>query len=562
MTIFTPDGRNEGPEGSIALRSFFNELFLEREAAISQGSDGDSDSCGSESVSFSRVATGDESSDCDSASCTISLSSDEETVTTADLVKHGNEETKDATLHRGSFHSRQRQPKFSISPDNAAGIRSGSKTELMISSYYSLSASAHSLGSRTGISSTTVGNWRSSLHKHRASLASRQVDRNNHKDSRWSTCPLNAPNNSQSNLVKQYDFGFVNDSMHVRKIRRSKSGMTKRFNKNKTFRGKTEQGGLSLADSSTRTIDSEVRLANEASSDEDSSDGEEFYEDDEASLSSFTDSFVSSRGNTTIGSTCTLGSSLDFGSRYKIRTKNPESSARVLPSRTKSGGDLPRLPHRTWDDPSFNLSDPSFNFSETFEPLKGDSSSHRGGFQKTKMRRSLSDDISITAALGRWTATITNKDPDSPNNNSGMFPALPRRSPSLSGSSERLSKKTEGKLRKISSRSTGRYSNHSNDSSEFSDSDSESSSNFHNSFACDSESSLSATMATTALSTKVSSNCYMLSSSSAHSPRLSIPESLMKLPHHSFHGSSTTSTKTINRGLQNPGKSLLTTSRA
>ncbi len=576
MAILTPESRSNDPEGSIALRDFFNELFEERAAAMNRSSSLDSDS--------------------------VSLSSDEETANSADNLITSRDNSR---RHRHRGRKPQRSRIISVSPDNAAGFRRQSRTKLVISSYhnplnksghnacrkYSLSASAHSLGSRTGISSTSVGNWRSSLHKHRKTL-SRQEARKNHKDSRWSTSPLDIPNNSRSSRVKQYDFGFVNDSMHVRNIRRSKKNQRKAtkqsVNTNTSIRRNARKTSCSKA------IDSAVRvLSTMSSSDDESTDGEEFFEDEE-SLSSFTDSFVSSQANVTINSTKTIGSSLDFGSRYKTKAKALTASPRVVPSRTKSGGDLPRMPRRTKDDSSFKL-------EELFEPLKGNSSSHHTSFRKKQVRRSLSDDVSImsrrskrfenakrriTDSFGRWAATITNKKDEAPKNDSTL--RLPRRIPSLSSRSNDSNKKpgsrkfhkgsnsssksSEGTtLLKASNRSTGRYSNHSNDSSEPSDSDSEGSSVFHNSFAYDDD-SLTATMATTESSAKGSNTNSSASSShhqdeafeflfkpvSSHSRRLAIPESLRKLPLNSFHGSSISSKTSVRA--KHPGKRLRTAS--
>jgi len=366
----------------------------------------------------------------------------------------------------------------------------------------------------------------------------------------------------------------VNDSLHQRSTLRRKEKKTRfaasvtRDVSNKTVQ--RDNKSFSLADSCTRAIESAVRVVNSVSSDDSDSGGEEFYEDDEESLSSYTDTFVSSRamdsfvsslgGSSFANASNTFGSSLDFGSRYKTKAKAlPTHSSRVAPSRTKSGGDLPRLPRRTRDD-SF-----SFEDSETFEPLKGSKVSDEG-FQKAKIRRSLSDDVSITFShllnktpIGRWDATVTRQDPNSPNKvSSTQCPALPRRIPSISSRSGGGSSK-----HKISKRSTGRYSNHSNDSSE-PDSDSECS---FGSFAGNDDGSLtSPTMDTTESSSKGSSSRSAASlfqqdrlkitlPSSSHSRRMQIPESLRNLPQESF-------SRRGSRGSRHhPGKSLRTTSQ-
>lgn len=583
MTNFSSECGKSEPEGSAALRDFLHELFEEQAKAMSQNSVGDRDSC---------------------EDFTISFCSDEETTNS----------TKSSRSRSRNRSRKSQRPKFSVSPDNAAGVRSGRTTELMVSSYHNplnksrhkssrkcpLSASAHSLGSRTGISSTSVGNWRNSLHKHRKTF-NRQDARKNHKDSRWSTSPLDIPNNSRSSRVKQYDLGFVNDSMHVRKARKSKKNHQKNTQRLATIDSNLRKGNRKT--SCSKAIDRAVSVVSALpSSDDESTDGEEFYEDDEESLSSFTESFVSSQATMSIASTKAIGSSLDFGSRYKTKAKaisTPSSrvvpsraksaSARIVPSRTKSGGDLPKIPRRTKDDSSFKV-------IEEFEPLKGNSSSHHTSFKKTKVRRTMSDDVStmskgsrrydsarrrITDPFGRWAATISSNKNDSAPKIDNL--RLPRRLPSLSSRSKDSSKKApKGKLLKSSdssnkacssqsSRSTGRYSNHSNDSSDSSDTESESC-DFHNSFAHDDD-SLTATMATTD-SSKEGSNTSSSSSSpydqdeaykflfqpkSSHRRGMSIPESLRKLPLNSFHESSTISTKTSTRK-KHPGKSLRTAS--
>lgn len=574
--MFKPGDYNSEDEGSVALRNFFNELFLERTAASGHSSDAESDSYDSDSVS---------------------LSSDEETANTLDdLMKstHSND-LNSGTQHtrrrrfRNATSQRIRRPIVAVSQDNAAGVRSGSKTELSIRSYHDSlnvlnvsghsfsrkfmqSKSAHSLGSRTGISRTSVGIWRSSLQKKQPSL----ITRNNHKDSRWSTSPAEISSKTPSSGVKQYDFGFVNDSVHVQNNRRTKKSSKKKTNLVPTRR--TPKGGLHL--SHLQAINSAVQVL-DSSSDEDSSDGEEFFDDDVESLTSFaTESFVSSRATNGSEKSSTIGSSLDFGSRFKTKSKAIDCAPRVAPSRTKS--DIPRLPRRTCDD-SF------FDFGETFEPLKGNSSSHHSSFQKSKLRRTVSDGVSSISSrssintfdkvtkpqssdlFGRW-ATNSHK-----NDTNLCSLALPRRPPSLSSRTESaLRKKSEGKLlKKAANRSTGRYSNHSNDSSEPSDSDSDSddSCDLHDSFAYDDDSSLAATVATTGSSSKGNAS-YSTSStfdknaslrffSSLHSHRPAFPASLRKLPHHSFHGGSTISSKSTTRGKRpHPGKSLRTTSRA
>ncbi len=594
MTNFSPECRKSELEGSAALRDFLNDLFEEQAEAMSRKTFGDRDSC--ENV-------------------TISLCSDEETTNSTDDL------TKSSRSLRRNRSRKAQRPKFSVSPDNAAGVQSGRTTELMVSSYHNplnksrqkssrncpLSASAHSLGSRTGISSTSVGNWRNSLHKHRKTF-SRQDARKNHKDSRWSTSPLDIPNNSRNSRVKQYDLGFVNDSMHVRKARKSKTNQQKNTQRLTTINSNLRKNNRKTTCS--KAIDRAVSVVSAlTSSDDDSSDGEEFFEDDEESLSSFTESFVSSQATVSIASTKAIGSSLDFGSRYKTKAKaiptpsarvvpsrTKSASARVVPSRTKSGGDLPKMPRRTKDDSSFKV-------IEEFEPLKGNSSSHHTSFEKTKVRRTMSDDVStmskgsrrfesarrrITDPFGRWAATIGNKKDSIPKNSNLR---LPRRIPSLSSRSKDSSKKApKGKLLKSSNsstktsggsihrissrslnRSTGRYSNHSNDSSEASDSDSETC-DFHNSFAHDDD-SLTATMATTDSSKEGGNTSSSGSSSydqdeaykflfqppSSHRRGMSIPESFRKLPLNSFHESSTISTKASTRK-KHPGKSLRTAS--
>ena len=568
--MFKPNVSDD--EGSVALRNFFNELFQERAAASGHSSDADSDSYDSDSVS---------------------LSSDEETVDDLAKSTHSNDLTS-GTQHtrrrrfRNATSQRIRRPIVAVSPDNAAGIRRGSKTELSISSYHNplnnngvsfsrnfmRSNSAHSLGSRTEISRTSVGVWRNSLQKQRLGLPARI----NHKESRWSTDPVDIPSNKPSSGIKQYDFGFVNDSVHVQNNRRTKKSSKKKTNAVPTRR--TPKGRLHLTH--LQAIDSAVQVL-DSSSDEDSSDGEEFFDDDVESLTSFAaESFVSSRATNGSEKSSTIGTSLDFGSRFKTKSKSIDCAPRVAPSRTKSGSDIPRLPRRTCDD-SF------FDFGETYEPLKGNSSSHHRGFQKSKLRRTVSEDVSTLSScssinafdkvakqessdlFGRWAA-------NSHKNDTNLCSlALPRRPPSLSSRTQSKPKKpSEGKLlKKVTNRSTGRYSNHSNDSSEPSDSDSDSddSCEFHDSFAYDDDNSLAATVATTGSSSK-GNGSYSTSStfdkgaslkffSSLHSHRPAFPAALCKLPHHSFHGGSTISSKSATRAKrQHPGKILRTTSRA
>lgn len=584
MTELNSNLLNQDSEGSIALRDFFTELFVERDGdddLDSRGSDVDSDS--------------------------VSLSSDEETAvdTVGDLRNSTNlkNSMSNELLNSSTNHTRRRRFRrtrglkaqrlqYAVSPDNARGVRTRNmpfRGELTVSSYHNrpgsttslgnvssrkqpLSASAHSLGSRTGISNTSVNNWRHSLHKRQSTIA-----RKNHRDTRWATLEAPPKNNfSNQSLDKSYDFGFVNDSLHQRTTLRRKEkkasfASVTRDSSNKTVQ--RDNKSFSLAGSCTRAIESAVRVVNSVSSDESDSGGEEFYEDDEVSLSSFTDSFVSSRvtdsfvsslgGSSFANASNTFGSSLNFGSRYKTKAKAlPSYSSRVAPSRTKSGSDVPRLPRRTRDD-SF-----SFEDSETFEPLKGSEFSDEG-FQKAKVRRSLSDDVSITFAhllsktfkpVGRWDATVTRQDPDSPNKvSSTRCPALPRRIPSISTISG------GGSKHKIQKRSTGRYSNHSNDSSE-PDSDSECS---LGSFVGNSDGSLtSPTMDTTESSSKGSSSksrsaaslfqsdrLKIVLPSSSHSRRMQIPESLRKLPQESF------SSRGSRGSRHHPGKSLRTTSQ-
>ena len=389
--------------------------------------------------------------------------------------------------------------------------------------------------------------------------------------------------------------------MHVRKARKSKTNQQKNTQRLATINSNLRKSNRKT--SCSKAIDRDAALT---SSDDESSDGEEFFEDDEESLSSFTESFVSSQATISIASSKAIGSSLDFGSRYKTKSKaipfpsarvvpsrTKSASARIVPSRTKSGADLPKMPRRTKDDSSFKV-------IEEFEPLKGNSSSHHTSFEKTKVRRTMSDDVStmskgsrrfesarrrITDPFGRWAATIGNKKDSAPKNDSNL--RLPRRAPSLSSRSKDSSKRApKGKLLKssnsstetsggsiprISSRSTGRYSNHSNDSSEASYSDSETC-DFHNSFAHDDD-SLTATMATTD-SSKEGGNTsssgsssydqdeaykFLFQPSSSHRRGMSIPESLRKLPLNSFHESSTISTK-ISTRKKHPGKILRTAS--
>ena len=103
-----------GPEGSIALRNFFNELFLERQLSMSsEGDNGDSDS---DNVSLSS----DEET---AASC---LNNDQLTSTSYHTRRH---------RFRRSCVGVQRRPMICVSSDNARGMRN-SKTELMVSSYH------------------------------------------------------------------------------------------------------------------------------------------------------------------------------------------------------------------------------------------------------------------------------------------------------------------------------------------------------------------------------------------------------------------------------------------
>jgi len=217
-----------------------------------------------------------------------------------------------------------------LSQDNARGLPSLSKHssgELRVSSYHcssmsstrlhktsannkysrtnkknrhSLSASAHSLGSRTGISDTSVNIWRNSLHRknsERGMQRGRQMIRSHHQDSRWSTSGTEIPNSDLSRK-KSYDFGVVNHSLHTRNVLRSKNRMNirqDRTNSNNSRSRTLRKNNLNdhvthLNDSSSlalKAIESAVRVVSNHVSSDDSSEGEEFYEDD-VSLSSFT----------------------------------------------------------------------------------------------------------------------------------------------------------------------------------------------------------------------------------------------------------------------------------
>jgi len=519
MTISTLNSNNQDSEGT-ALREFFNDLFLERAGTNGASSD---DDCDSSCVT----------SDSDS----VSLSSEEST------NENDNDDSKKINdLNGNTNHTRRRRfrhsrglkpqrPKFAVAQDNARAVR--------VSSYHNnLSNSAHSLGSRTGISNHSVNNWRNSQHKRR-STAGRKTSRNNHRDSRWSTSGTEIPKNSNSNRVKTYDFGFVNDSLHNPTSLRSKKNRNIKKGSSISSGIRTKNSKTRLALSCSSTIDQAVRLVNDISSDSSDTDGEEFYDDEETSFSSF--------------------------SMYSVaisKCSKTSNKAKALPSsrlpitRTKSSGDLPRIPRRTTDD-YFKVS----IREETFEPLKGESD----GFQKSRLQRSMSDDICTTVSsmsnsqhfdranhrsfdpVGRWAATITTKSHRS--DRALLCPAPPRRKLSAH------------------SRNMGRNSNHSNDSSEPSDSESESSFGFLNSYEDD---SMTATVATTDSSAKASSESSASYEqdikiflphrhSSGHSQWLSIPESLRKLPNHSFHGSSTISSKTTFPN-KHPGKSLIRSS--
>jgi hypothetical protein len=626
MSIYNVDSKNLDSEGSVALRDFFDELFAERLGTSTSSStdDDDSDSCASVSLSSDEETTV-------ATDYTLINTTKKKNITTTKTKNSSNSNSSDLNTNtnhtrrrrfRGSRGLKPQRPMIALSQDNARALPNLSNHitgEQRVSSYqcsslsstslhkssahnkydrnknrHSLSASAHSLGSRTGISDTSVNNWRNSLHNHRAIKRGHQMNRNPHRDSRWSTSGTDIPNNSQSR-VKTYDFGFVNDSLHTRTLVRSKK------NRMSTSKDRTDSNNIKTVHKNNRNlhpkpnslaliaIESAVRVMHSISSD--SSEGEEFYEDDEVSLSSFSASLAT---NSKAGSSITTtGSSLDFGRKYKTKAKAKFLHlSRGPPARTKSSGDLPRLPTRTKDD--------CFVFGECFEPLKDKSLD--GGFQKANIRRSKSDDVSMTTMsslgsestissrhqqfeklkrrrsdpFGRWAATVTTQGgSDTPKNSSLRCPAPPRRIPSLSR------------------RSMGRYSNHSNDSSEPSTTEFESDCEFTDN-SCDNtfahcqydndDDSLAATMATTGSSTKGgSSNTSGTTSSyeedvykillsgsptaqNSESRRMTIPESLRKLPRHSFHGISTigsksthTSSSISTRGGNNkpPGKSLL-----
>jgi len=429
-----------------------------------------------------------------------------------------------------------------------------------------------------------------------------------------------------------YDFGVVNDSLHTRNVLRSKNRMNirqDRTNSNNSRSRTLRKNNLNdhvthLNDSSSlalKAIESAVRVVSNRVSSDDSSEGEEFYEDD-VSLSSFTASHdPSSKAESSI---TTNGSSLDFYNKYKIKAKAKSlHSSRGFPTRTKSNGDLPQVPIRTMDD--------LFEFAECFEPLK-DKSSDNGSFQKNTLRRSMSDDISMSTMysfhsksnistspqydspkakprrhsdpFGRWAATVTTKVDSLKNRDSSLrCPTPPRRVPSVSESFSNYSKA-------FSEPSTTDCESSECESSECESSECETADTFgfdtsyddHNSFAhCqyDTSDSLAATMATTGSSspgggsssnksgsTSASSyekdayKTFLSDTYNSHHQRMSFPESLRRLPQHSFHvdahgnNSSTTgsnslttatssSISTSGSGIpRHQGKSLLTTNKS
>lgn len=657
MSISNVDIKDlDSEEGSVALRDFFSELFAERLGT--------------------NCSSGTEDAD-------DYLSSDEETAVATDqsLIKNtpkinnkksiNNQDSnqdrieKNNDLNSNTNHTRRgrfrrsrglkpQRPTFALSQDNARGLPSLSKHssgELRVSSYHcnsmsstslhkssahnkysrtnkknrhSLSASAHSLGSRTGISDTSVTIWRNSLHmqnSERGMQRGRQMIRSHHRDSRWSTSGTEIPS---------YDSGVVNDSLHTRNVLRSKNRMNirqDRTNSNHSRNRSLRKNNLNdhvthLNDSSSlalKAIESAVRVVSNHVSSDDSSEGEEFYEDDDVSLSSFTASHdPSSKAESSV---TTNGSSLDFYTKYKIKAKAKSLyPSRGFPTRTKSNGDLPQVPIRSMDD--------LFEFAESFEPLK-DKSSDNGSFQKSTLRRSMSDDISMSTIysfgsksnistsphcdspkakprrhsdpFGRWAATVTTKVDSLKNRDSSLrCPTPPRRVPSMS-----MSESFSNYSKVFSEPTTTDCESSECESSECETADTfgfDTSYDDHNSFAdCqyDTSDSLAATMATTGSSSPgsgSSSNTSGTTSASSyekdayktflsdtynsHHQRMSFPESLRKLPQHSFHmdahgnNSSTTgsnslttatssSISTSGSGIpRHQGKSLLTTNKS
>ena len=630
--------------GSMALRNYLNELFLEKTGANATIGDSDYKDSSAISVDSDVSLSSDEESvddnneDYDEDENDVSDPKTNSTTNNNDLNAITNH-----TRRRRFRHSRSNQnqrPLFAVTADNARGVRGAKHTfggELRVSTYQNnlsstsnmgtglqTSASAHSyssLGSRTGISNTSVSKWRITQQKARSAM----ISRNQHRDSRWSTTGNDIPKGSLSkqsnnNKIKSYDFGFVNDSLHSPSSLRKKNKINnnRRGSSNKTLRkSKTEKQTTAERFSCRKVIDSAFRVVKH--SDSSGSDSEaEFYEDDDVSLSSFTmDTFDDSKTS----KTSSVGSSLNFGNNYRVKSKAMQlPPCRVAPARARSVGDMPRLPRRTMDE-SFDLNDwvksktmvvppcreaptrthsvgemprlprrslddslhwNNDSASETFEALKGGSvasitsiSSH-GGFQKTKVLRSKSSDSFMTMSLssndfddkpkrrgsdpfGRWGATTRarSKDIDS----SLKCPVPPRRIPSTSRSNL----------------STGRNSNHSNDSSEPSESetDSNASFDFNNSFAgCPALDDSMATTVTTTGSLHKDHNSDVTQAqndvlkillpaySSHHSSRMMniVPESLRTLPNNSYHGSSTISSKSL-AGRKYHGKSLHSASR-
>eukprot|EP00535_Pseudo-nitzschia_heimii_P009525 CAMPEP_0197183658 /NCGR_PEP_ID=MMETSP1423-20130617/7938_1 /TAXON_ID=476441 /ORGANISM="Pseudo-nitzschia heimii, Strain UNC1101" /LENGTH=586 /DNA_ID=CAMNT_0042634259 /DNA_START=115 /DNA_END=1872 /DNA_ORIENTATION=- len=584
----------------MALRNYFNELYLEKTGTnLTIGSnDNDDSSCDSD----------------------VSLSSDEESFVgnnegidedendVSNVSTNGisiNNDLNASTNHtrrcryRRSQGVQSQRPLFAVTSDNARGLRGEEYSiggGLTARTYHSklsstscigtglqTSASNHSyssLGSRTGISNTSVNKWRMTQKKAKTAM----ISRSEHLDSRWSTHGNDIPkgslsNRNSSNRVKSYDFGFVNDSLHSPSSLRKKNTI----NNNKMVAGRrsrsknnTEQQTSAKSLSCRKVIDSAVRLAEDSDSSDSSSEGDEFYEDDDVSISSFT---MSTFDDSKTSKTSTVGSSLNFGNNYRVKSKAMDlPPCRVAPARTRSVGDMPRLPRRTLDD-SFDLNNESA--SETFEALKGGSVSSfgsissPGGFQKNKIWRSKSNDSLVTMSLtskeseehkqrgsdsfGRWGATTgaRSKNIDT----SLKCPQPPRRVPSAS----------------MSNRSTGQNTNHSNSSSEVSESDTDfnASSDFNNSFAgCPAlDDSVCTTVNTTGSSNKDHSSFSSKDQdealtillpiySSHHSSRIlnRLPGSLRTLPNHSYHGSSTISSKSIARS-KHTGKSLHSFSR-
>lgn len=626
MTISIIDSSNHS-NGSMALRDYFNELYLEKTGESVASSDNDCDD-GEDEESFFIASESDVSLSSDEESFVVSngkveVDEDENDVPDSKININAkinistkiNAKINDNTdLNGGTNHTRRRRfrrsrafqaqrPKFAFSSDNARGVRTkGTKEEeLRVSTYqnkpgnkstvgtgarsYSLlSASAHSLGSRTGISNTSVNKWRTTQMKARSALMSR----NEHRDSRWgctsgSTNEKAIPNGGLSNpnsssRAKSYDFGFVNDSLHGSPDSRwkSKSQRKKRADiYQELYKSKTKQQTGINRYSCGKVIDSAVRVATDLESyDSSEPDGEEFYEEEDTSISSFTmDTLDTSKGS----NTSSTGSSLVFGTSYKVKSKAMTLvPRRAAPARTRSVGETPRLPRRTQD--SFDLNESA---SETFEPLKGGSVASSVDFQKTTVKRSMSTDSFMTFSnttpshfekskrrgsdpVGRWTATITrqlsSKDSEIRRDSLTRCPSPPRRVPSAS----------------LHSRTTGRNSNHSNDSSDASDS--EYSFDFENSFAgyglSLEDESLAATVATTGSSNVGQSSVsikdqnvarqMLLPRYSGHHPsqifKTVIPESLRKLPDHSFHANTTISSKSLNSS-KKLGKSLHSTSR-